>query len=532
MNLKFWQRDFWQSMPKMEFKKNDSSARYGGQTFVKSFDGEKNLGEIGPATHYILDHARLRIRSYQAYLESDLAQTIINKYCSWIVDTGLKLDADPAVNIIENAGIKFDSEKFNNVVESRFHVWAKSKKSSFDGMRSFYEVSKEAFKNAKIGGDVLVVLTYKNGAVRVRLIDGAHIGTPLGHTARKGKKIVDGIELSSTGEHVAYWVQTKTLKYERIPARSKSTGLITAFMVYGQRYRLDSHRGFPVIATSLETIKKIERYKEAAVGSAEERQKIVYQVVHNQFSDGESPFLQGLAEASGLGDETSNQDLPRDEYGEQLANKVSATTNKQAFNLPIGSKMEALESKNELFFKEFYSTNADIICGAIGIPPNVAFSIYNDSFSASRAATKDWEHTMHVERDDFQTQFLQNVYNFWLYTEIMFGNISAPGFIDAIRSNDFMLVESYLCARFTGSMFPHIDPLKEVKAERAKLGSSADHIPLTTIESATSFLNGGNSKSNIVQFSDEVNRAKELGIVAEEREQQNESENESPETDQ
>jgi hypothetical protein len=56
--------------------------------------------------------------------------------------------------------------------------------------------------------------------------------------------------------------------------------------------------------------------------------------------------------------------------------------------------------------------------------------------------------------------------------------------------------------------------LKEVNAERRKLGPLADNIPLTTVEQATEVLNGGDSDSNIQQFSEELIQAKELNVVA------------------
>ena len=78
-------------------------------------------------------------------------------------------------------------------------------------------------------------------------------------------------------------------------------------------------------------------------------------------------------------------------------------------------------------------------------------------------------------------------------------------------------MEAYSNARFTGPLFPHIDPLKEVKAEREKLGTLAAHIPLTTVEAATEFLMSGDSDSNAYQFAEELKQAKELGLEAVEK---------------
>jgi len=488
-----------------------------GRGYSISFDGEKNYGEIGPVVSYNLDHAGLRFRAWDAYLTSEIARTVLDRFSMWVIDKGLKLQLQPATAVLISENININTEQFNSVVESRFSVWAGSKTASFNGMHSLNELAKRCFKSANIGGDVLVILRYKSGRLMIQLIDGSHLGTPVGlANVPNGNRVVQGIEIDPDGKHVAYHVKDRDKGIQRIEAWSKSTGLRLAFMVYGSEYRMDDLRGMPIIATSLETLAKIERYKEAAVGSAEERQKIAFAVEHNQFSSGENPMANQLAQLFDADGSGTNGAIPIDEQGNALAKTVAATTNKQAFNMPIGSKLTMLESKNEMFFQEFYQTNANIICSALGIPPNVAFSIYNDSFSASRAATKDWEHTMDVKRNDFQSQFYAPILAMWLHTQILDFKIQAPGYINAFISKNWMIVESYQKARFTGPMFPHVDPLKEAKAERVKLGSLADHIPLTNIERSTEILNGGDSESNIEQFGKELELAKENGIKVDE----------------
>lgn len=493
-----------------------SGAGRWGNSYSISFDGEKNIGEIGPVVKYHLDHMRLRHRSYDAYLTSEIARTVLDRFSMWVIDRGLKLQLNPATNVLESEGIKIDTEVFNDAVESRFSVWAASKRASYNGMDSLNSLAKKAFKNANIGGDMLVILRFKNGKMVVELIDGAHLGTPTGRQTHlpNGNKIIHGVELAPNGRHVAYHVRVKGGKNQRIAAWSKSTGLRISWLVYGSQYRMEDVRGLPIISTSLETLSKIERYKEAAVGSAEERQKIAFAIVHNQFSSGENPMDQQLAKLMGNGS-GNNGAVPVDAAGKAMANIVAASTNKEVFNMPIGSKIDTLESKNEMFFKEFYETNANIICSALGIPPNVAFSVYNDSFSASRAATKDWEHTMEVKRSEFQQQFYTPILAMWLHMQILDFKIQAPGYIQAYLSKNWLVVEAYQMARFTGPMFPHVDPLKEAKAERVKLGNLAENIPLTTIERSTEILNGGDSASNIEQFGNEIRLAKKNGIEIE-----------------
>jgi capsid protein len=491
-------------------KPKPSASMNSGQSWVVSFDGEKNVGEIGPILRYIMDYHALSARSWQAYIESDIAKTITDRFGMWVMDKGLRLQTVPNTEVLGSAGVLLNREPFSKLVESRFAVWSNSNLSTYNEKTPFQVLSIDIFKHCKIGGDVLVVLRYVDKMVKVEMIDGAHIGSPLLEKPKyEGNRVVDGVEIDSRGRHVGYWVRKTVNDYEFIDAKSKETGLTVAFLVYGSKYRANNERGLPIIASSLETLKKIDRYKEAAVGSAEERQKIAFAIEHNQFSSGENPLgqLQGM-----FTDDESGETLPVNEDGEALARTVTATTNKQTFNMPVGATLKSLESKNEMFFKEFYSTNADIICGAFGIPPNVAWSIYNDSFSASRAATKDWEHTISVERYLFQIQLLKRVYQFWFHIEVLENRITAPGYLQAFYSNDIMVVEAYTTCRFTGPMFPHIDPLKEVRAEREKLGKFADNIPLTTLEQATENLMSGEYGSNVEQFQDEISIFTGLGF--------------------
>jgi len=489
--------------------------------FTQSWNGEKNLGEIGPIKELSPDYEALRLRSWQSYLESEITQTVLNKFSTWVVGKGLKLQCEPVDEVLISEGIKeLDSEKFCDAVETRFQLFTKSKTSDYSGMRNLKYLAKKAFINAKVGGDVLVILRYEKEMMNVQLVDGSHIISPLygneffPQVLANGNRIVNGIELSPSNEHIAYYVRKPGMAFEttRVPCKGEQSGLTMAFLVYGMDYRIDNVRGIPLISVVLETLKKLERYKEATVGSAEERQKIVLQIVHELGGTGESPLTKQLAIAHDM-DASLNEQLPTTIEGNQLADRVAASTNKQTYNLPNGAEMKQVESKNELYFKDFYGVNIDLVCSALCIPPEVAMSKYNSNFSASRAALKDWEHTLSVIRDDFASQFYQPIFDFWLEIEILKNKITAPGYILARAQNNYMVLEAYRNTRWVGAPVPHIDPLKEVMAERLKLGDTGASLPLTTVEAATETLNGGDSDSNMEQYAEELENSKKLKII-------------------
>lgn len=509
---------------KEEPKRPEKSASFSGYgngqwqpIFATTFNGEKNLGEVGPIKNWVMDYEALRLRSWQSYVENDITRIIINKYKAWVIGKGLKLQ----VELGKIKGIDVDQETFAQLVEPRFAIFSESNYSDYNRMRNLNFLAGQVLINAKLGGDILVILRYgKDNNANVQLVDGSHVMSPkygnewYPYQLPNGNRILNGVEYSpDTNEHVAYHVRKPGLTFDtqRVPAKSPDGKLTIAFLVYGSYHRIDNMRGVPILVSVLETLKKMERYKEAILGSAEERAKIVYQIVHKAFSDGESPLTSQLAKAHDY-DNVVNDNLPISLEMKEMANTVAASTNKETFNMPVGSEMKALDSKGETNFKDFYTSNAQIVCACLGIPPDVAMAMYNENYSASRAAIKDWEHTLDIERYDFGAQFLKLVYRFWLHTEILSGRISAPGYLTAYQKNDWMIMEAYTKARYAGAAVPHIDPLKEVQAERLKLGVTADAIPLTTVEASTERLGGEDSNATIEQYAKELKKATSLGI--------------------
>lgn len=368
--------------------RRDPHAYSYNNVFTVSYTGEKNLGEAGPVIDYKPNFDILRFRSWQAYLESEIAQTILKKYTTWIIGAGLKLQAEPDKVVLASEKVKLDTQEFSEITEARFRVYSKSTMSDIADMRNLHRIAKKAHTNAIVGGDVLVILRVVDNCVKVQLIDGAHVCSPLlgndfyNAAKEKGNRIKDGVELSPTNQHIAYYVKTAPYQFERIGARESSTNLTVAYLVYGLEYRLDTVRGIPLISTVIETIKKLERYKEATVGSAEERQKIPYFIEHGIGSTGDNPLAKNLAKAFNV--DANINDLPIDVQGNQMANQVAVTTNKQVFNLGQDSTIKSLDSRNELSFKDFYTVNQGAVCSALQMPPDVATSKYDSNFSASR----------------------------------------------------------------------------------------------------------------------------------------------------
>jgi hypothetical protein len=484
---------------------------------TKSFDGEKTAGTMGAPINLIPEHSGLRYRAHEAQLKSDVVKMITGKFFKWVIGNGLKLNVEPDESILRDLGIADDLTYFRRITESRFRIYSESKMSDFSNMSNLHRRADEAFRTAFLSGDALVILRVENGSLTTQVIDGSEVCSPVfdskyyDDAKKNGNKIVHGIEINDRGEHIAFFVKTNKGSIlgglDRVSARGEESGRLMAWMIYGDKHRINHHRGIPRIAAILEKVEKLDRYTEASVAGAEERAKIVFSIEHSRDSSGENPLVQQMRKNMGSSMDSGN---PHSE-GESLGKNISRTTNKQTFNMPIGAKLSTLASSQENQYDEFFNAVFVQLCAAVDIPPEVALQKYSSNYSASRAAINGWGYIIDIYRKGFEFDFYKNVYRAWLEVEVLKGNIKAPGLMKAIMSNDEFLIESYCKSKFTGVNMPHIDPLKEVKAVRSMLGNPlTNEIPLISHERAAEVLNLGEWSENYLKFKEET---KDIPVV-------------------
>jgi len=475
---------------------------------TKLFNGEKSDGELGSPYNLLPDYRILRARAYEAKMTSDVVKIIINKFFKWVVGTGLKLQSEPSTEVLDLEKITFEHSAFVNNVEAYFTLYAANQEADFSNMCTLHELASKAFETAFLGGDSLVILRLDdNYDVRVQVIDGQHVVDPLfesqfiQNAKAKGNTIRHGIEIDDKGEHIAFYVLKSTPdnfigEIERIPARSEQTGCLMAWMVYGDKHRIDHLRGIPVITPILEKVTKLDRYTEASVSAAEERAKVPWYIKHSRFSDGENPLANIIKKNAG-----GSVDLDPYKIGEALSKNITATENKTVYNLPIGAELSGLDAQAELSYDPFFKAVFVQLCAAVDIPPEVAIQQYNSNYSASRAAINGWGFIIDIYRDKFATNFYKKIYKFWLHVHVLKNKVQAPGYLSAVNTNNTYIINAYSNSRFTGTKMPHIDPKKEMDAIRGMLGD--DTTPLISFEQATEQLGFGEWTQNYKKVQEE-----------------------------
>lgn len=493
MNWKFWKSE---DTPETETENLVFVDNRNGSThnpiLTDIWDGEKTPGELGSVYDTMPDHLKLRLRAYDMHLKTDIVRIITGKFFKWVVGSGLKLQSEPNQTVLGMSGISEDYPKFQKETEALFNLYAGSKYSDYNKKDWLHKKANDAFKTAFLGGDALCVIRFDSFGPNIQVIDGQQLCDPLSQD--DSVIIRDGIEMNAKGEHIAFWVKVDgKMEPQRIKAKS-SNGTLMAWMIYGEKARIDHHRGIPVISSILEKVAKLDRFVEASVSKAEQVANVVYSFEHN---------VDGTGEAINFSSKVSSGDTNESTFEKtgRTANQMRQSTSNQVFNLPPGAKLNSLSSQSETTFNEFFRAVFVTLCAAVDIPEEVALQKYEQNYSSSRAAINGWEHIIEIYRQEFAKKFYEPFYRAWLEFNILSGKISSNGFIKAINDGDYMAIEAYYSARFTGKKMPHIDPAKEAKAIRTLLGDA--ETPLISYEQATEEMGKGNWEENYNKFLEE-----------------------------
>ncbi len=233
-------------------------------------------------------------------------------------------------------------------------------------------------------------------------------------------------------------------------------------------------------------MRNLDRFSEATIQAAVTQANLAYFVTTDPNAMTiPTPGLRGAPQAK-----LSTSDVNMD----AVARKVYADTAKTIHELPAGKRIEMPDIKGRSEVDGFMTTYFNQFCAGLGIPPEVAMQLYTNSFSASRMATKSWEHTLRVKRSYFNVY--KNAYRLFVDVQVSANRIDIPQLKTAIfEENEFLIIAFTKC-KLIGVNVPHADPVKEAKAHRELLGN--DNVPLETLNTATESLGTGDA-SEIVE---------------------------------
>lgn len=462
------------------------------------FDGEKNTGMLGNPVDYIFDYQSIRARGWKVYHDSAICQTFINNYVQWVCGAGLKIQCEPNVDVIKQFYKDFDKKKFVNQAEGRFRLHANSKHSTVCKTLSLSKQYPQAVLSACVGGDVLIVNRVVNNIVKTDLVDGRLVTNPansemLFDIENRGNRLYEGVEFDENGTHIAFYVLKSDGSHSRIEAYGAKTKRLQAFLLYGTHHRAGDVRGLPMHYASIEMLTNMDKLMGACVSGAVKAANYAVIVEHNHFSTGESIAMQGMAAA--LGSELLMKQ--QEDVALNLKTNSVASGVDSLLELPIGATVKTIPATSNTNIGPFVETEVMFFGASMGMPYEMATMVFKNSFSASRMSSQSFQQILNNMREMY-SDYYQVAYSLYLEIEVLLGNVEAPGYLEAVMKNDYIMVEAYISNRYLGPRVPQADPSKEIKS-----GILAIQHGIKTHEQVADENGGGDFATNVLYIGEE-----------------------------
>lgn len=435
----------------------------------------------------IIDLETIIRRSRQLFQRNPFAVGLIRRLVTNVINTGLKPQVLPDPEL--TGMTKDDSFDWSDNTEKRFSLFANdADQVDWAGEKPFSEIEAEIYRRALIDGDVLVVARLSPaGTPSYQIIPG----TQLRSVIAAGRDIEHGVEIDRKGRHVAYHVEDKkTGEVVRIPARGARSGRRVARLIYGTEQRVADRRGMPLLAVVLQSLKEIDRYRDA-----EQRAAVINSMV-SLIVTKDAPGLSADPLGAGAVRRGSITGVP-DSGGVQTIEAAEYLPGMMVSNLAPGEDVESFStSRPNVNYANFETAVLSAIAWSAEIPPEILVLQFSHNYSASKAATSEFKLFLDRVRGYMSGQFHKWVYSDWLAGEVLAGRISAPGFLESMFDRSRRVeFRAWLISDWVGAIKPSLDPVKDVKSYSDQVNAG-----FITRTRAAAELNGTNYRRNVLEL--------------------------------
>lgn len=440
-------------------------------------DGDKFPGGFGYTELLTADYWTLRQRSVQLFKQNLYARGIVRRLVTNIINAGLALEATP-----ENAILAVGDDElaaWSELVENRFHLWERTPQlCDYCGSKAFGALQAQAKMTALVSGDVLVVLLQDpaTGLPRVRLVDGARVQTPFGTgptapALPPGHEIKHGVELDGDGRHVAYWLVSPGSaaagaslqpRIERLAAVGAG-GRRQAWLVYGTEKLLDEVRGEPLLAIVLQSLREIDRYRDAVQRKAVINAILAMFIQKDQETIGTRPLTGGaLVKGKDVVPGPTSGSRRTFNFSEMIPGAVLDEL--APGEKPQGFTPNGVDEK----FRDFEEAIVSAMAWSHEIPPEILKLSFSSNYSASQAAINEFKLYLNPVRIAWGDDFCQPIYVEWLISEVLAGRLAAPQLLEAWRDPArFDRYVAWISADWSGAIKPSVDLVKQATAYTA-----------------------------------------------------------------
>lgn len=421
------------------------------------FDGDKFPGGFGDTNLYVTDYWTLRARSAQLFKENLYARGLLRRLVTNEINVGLFPESNPDTKILKE---KQDLTDWTELVEARFEAWADNPEiCDYYQAATFGQIQQSARLEALVSGDVLVVLTQSSRTKMptVRLVSGDKIRTPLSEP-RSGNTVKHGVELDAQGRMVAFWVMQEDLTSKRIPAYGEKSGRRIAWLVYGSDKRIGEVRGEPLLSIVLQSLKELDRYRDAALRKAVVNSILAMFIKKTQDKPGTLPLTGGAVRRTNIG---SGIDTPT-QRSYNIERQVAGVVMQE---LQVGEEPVGFNSQGtDINFPAFEASIIHAIAWANEVPPEVLTLAFQNNYSASQAAINEFKQYINKIWVVFGQNFCTPIYKEWLVSEALLGKISADGLLESWgKPEQYDIFGAWSRVLWYGSIKPTTDMLKATR---------------------------------------------------------------------
>lgn len=419
-------------------------------------DGSKFYGGFGSTDILSVDYWTLRTRSTQLFRTNLYARGIIRRFLTNVINTGLHLEAVPEEKVL---GFPEDGlSEWSENVETRFSLWEKAPYLCDEHeCRTFGALQVAAYMEALVSGDCLVQLRQdrRTGLPRVKLIPGDAVETPL-DALRRDIRIEHGVELDDAGRHVAYWVRQRNGKSERLPAWGARTGRRVAWLVYATEKRLDDVRGEPILSLVLQSIRELDRYRDATLRKQVINSMLAMFIKKTEERAGTLPITGGAVRRTSV--------TVKEEDGDRRFNVAEHMPGLVLDELQVGEEPFAFPTGTDQAYGDFEEAVVSAIAWTNNLPPEILKLAFSNNYSASQAAINEMKMFLNLARERWGSDFCSPIYEEWLLSQALAKKIDAPRLLESWRDvNAYDVFGSWVSSDWAGQIKPAVDLSKLVR---------------------------------------------------------------------
>lgn len=421
--------------------------------------GDKYHGGFGPTQLYAVDYYTLQERSGQLFRENIYARGLIRRFVTNEINTGLSLECIPDADIL---GIDEETlADWSENTENRFAIYARNPElCDWERRRTYGQIQRELRQESLIDGDMLVVLhqSARYKLPQIQLISGKNVQSPLTAEPKNGNSIEYGVERDKDGRHVAYHVLQEDNSTVRIPAFGRNSGRRIAWLVYGTDKRMGDVRGEPLLSIILQSLKEIDRYRDAALRKATINSILAMFIEKNEERMGTNPISGGAVR--------KDQVTPVDDTNtERRFNVTQHIPGMVIEELQVGEKPTPHSTAGtDVNFGPFESAVIAAIAWVHETPPEILKLSFSSNYSASAAAINEYRMYLNLQRMKFGETVCSPIYVEWLLSEILLNKLDAPGFLEAWNNaSQYDIYGAWIASDWTGAIKPATDLVKQTK---------------------------------------------------------------------